>query len=570
MAFFLFPPQFRYCLLYLGGLQDVQEPLVAVLLCSDPDHSVECGFETVAVADPDKCAVLQMGGDPGDQRSFRDRVQAFAGFVEDRDRSLAQQGAGDGEASALAAGEAGAAFLDPGFHAGRPALYFRVESDQGQDGAHFLFGESGVGQAQVVGEGSGLGPGVLADAGDLSAQGAFVEVRQRDAADMDRSALRFFEAGEQLDQGAFSPAAGALQENVFAGGDGKVEAVEDRRVPVPGEAERAYLDAAVAWRWSLGDVVRRGWLAGDRLDALGSRRGSRQIERGIDQREQRLAARQQKKYQRCQPGAFGPAAGGEFGQQAECAPGAQADGDGRGGPQGGGASSAAALECQPVSASGQSVSALACPGVGVQREILQSFAAVEKVGSQGGASFYLFRKNGAACLPAEQRQEQQRENDQQHGEPGQRGNGGSEDHGHEAENECGRQGRQDQARIEIVERVDIAHQSVKRFSAVPAGDLARRKQRQMTVQPDAQAGKQAERSFVRHDALAPAAEGAQHGKKADAGAGQEEVEQRGGRGRQPGDCRSREKGAGKTEQAEIADQGEDAEQQPEREPASGA
>ena len=76
------------------------------------------------MTDPDQRFAAQMIGDAGDQLGFGGMVEPFAGFIEDGDRRLTQECTGDGETSALAAREAGTAFLDPGIQSRCPALCF--------------------------------------------------------------------------------------------------------------------------------------------------------------------------------------------------------------------------------------------------------------------------------------------------------------------------------------------------------------------------------------------------------------------------------------------------------------
>ena len=98
-------------------------------------------------------------------------VEGVSGFVEDEQRGLAQEGAGEGDALALAAGEEDAAVADDGFEAAGEIV------DEGGGGA-------GEGVAEVGIGGAGLGPEeVLADA-LVEEDGLLTDV-----ADLDRSAL---------------------------------------------------------------------------------------------------------------------------------------------------------------------------------------------------------------------------------------------------------------------------------------------------------------------------------------------------------------------------------------------
>ena len=133
----------------------------------------------------------------------------------------------------------------------------------------------------------------------------------------------------------------------------------------------------------------------------------------------------------------------------------------------------APLACQPTLVQGQRAAPLVVPSLGMQRPVFQPFRAVEQVRAQRGAFPYQSGKHFMAGTPAQQRQADESSGDQQEGEPDQDGNGPLEQQRHQAENERGRNGGHDQARIEVVERVDVAYQPVQGLAAVLAGDLAR-------------------------------------------------------------------------------------------------
>ncbi len=102
--------------------------------------------------------------------AFGGGVQGASGFVKNKDGRVLEEGAGDGDALAFAAGQGGAAFADEGLE------FFRVMFDEGAEarglggGGDFLGGRAGFSEGDVFGDGNGEEKRLLQDHGDLAAQ----------------------------------------------------------------------------------------------------------------------------------------------------------------------------------------------------------------------------------------------------------------------------------------------------------------------------------------------------------------------------------------------------------------
>jgi hypothetical protein len=91
--------------------------------------------------------------DPGHgvaQRPFVDRVELRRGLVEEQQRGPAQEGAGDGDALALAARQGGAPGADVRVQAGRQPGHELVQARGGDRGAQRVVVGLGRGVAEVV------------------------------------------------------------------------------------------------------------------------------------------------------------------------------------------------------------------------------------------------------------------------------------------------------------------------------------------------------------------------------------------------------------------------------------
>ena len=96
-------------------------------------------------------------------------VEVLARLVEDEDREVGQQGAGDGDALALAAGEPRAVLADLGGEPGGQASSQSSSRDPAEDGAQLGVGGLAPGEAEVLGERRVEEVGVLGDQPDDAA-----------------------------------------------------------------------------------------------------------------------------------------------------------------------------------------------------------------------------------------------------------------------------------------------------------------------------------------------------------------------------------------------------------------
>ena len=159
-------------------------------------------------------------------------------LVQHQDRRVAQQRPGDGDALALAAREARAAFADHGLIAigQRFDEVMRVGGAGGGD----KLGLVGVGAAetQVVLDRAVEQVGVLRHDGDHPAHRLRVERAQVLPADADRAALRVVQAEQQAHDGGLAGAAGPDDADALAGGDAEGQALV-RGAPAAGIGEAA-------------------------------------------------------------------------------------------------------------------------------------------------------------------------------------------------------------------------------------------------------------------------------------------------------------------------------------------
>ena len=145
-------------------------------------------------------------------------VEAGGGFVEDQDARVGQDGAGDGDALALAAGELDAALADDGV-----VLLFEVlgELVDAGDAAGFedlLFGGVGAGEGDVFADGAVEQEGVLQHHAEIGC-GSCPGGRWRDRCRRRKTCPvgGDVEGGDQADDGGFAGPGGADQRGDGAG-----------------------------------------------------------------------------------------------------------------------------------------------------------------------------------------------------------------------------------------------------------------------------------------------------------------------------------------------------------------
>ncbi len=124
-------------------------------------------------------------------------VEGGGGFVEDEDGGFGEEGSGDSEALALAAGEVGAAFGDFGVE-GLGEFLDEIQC-AGELGCVGDLRGGGVGAAvrDVFGDGGGEHEVFLEDEGDVFSQVSEADVAEVDAVQRDGSVGGVVKAGEE-------------------------------------------------------------------------------------------------------------------------------------------------------------------------------------------------------------------------------------------------------------------------------------------------------------------------------------------------------------------------------------
>ena len=134
----------------------------------------------------------------------RGGIHGAGGVIEDQDLGFAQQGAGNGQALLLAAGDVAAALLDPGVVLIGEALDEFIGAGQlCHPDALFLAGVL-VAPAQVIQDGAGEQHVLLQYHGDLMAEDIKVVIFHVHATDLDGAGLGVVQARNELDQADFA------------------------------------------------------------------------------------------------------------------------------------------------------------------------------------------------------------------------------------------------------------------------------------------------------------------------------------------------------------------------------
>ena len=146
-------------------------------------------------------------------------VDAGQGVVEDQDGRAAHQGARDGRALFLSAGQRYAAFARPWFEALRKFLELLPDVG-GFRGFEQFFG-AGVGRAEgeVLADCLAEEEGLLRHHADVAAQRGQRIVADGPAVDQQRAFGGLVEAGDQIDQGGLAAAGGPDDGEARAGGN---------------------------------------------------------------------------------------------------------------------------------------------------------------------------------------------------------------------------------------------------------------------------------------------------------------------------------------------------------------
>ncbi len=180
-----------------------------------------------AVGDDEGGAALHQVAQGILDQMFALGVQRTGGFVEDQDFGIGEDGAGDGDALLLAAGEFVAAFADDGFVA-------FVELQDEVVGIGFLggcldFRAGGVAFSvgDVVGDGAVEEIDILQDHGELGAVEFQGELADVGVVEADGAAGDVEETGDEIDEGGFSGARGANDGEGGAGANVQRDAIDD-------------------------------------------------------------------------------------------------------------------------------------------------------------------------------------------------------------------------------------------------------------------------------------------------------------------------------------------------------
>ncbi len=210
-------------------------------------------------------------------------------LVQHQDGGVAQQGPGDGNALALPAGEAGAAFADHGLIAVGQGRDEFVGVGGAGNGGEFGLGGIRAAETEIFLHGAVEQVGVLRNHRDRAADCVGLQSAQVAVADADGAGLRVVEAEQQADDGGFAGAAGADDADALAGGDGEGErAVGGAAGAGIGEADIFEADAGVLLhfsRYAGGSLPPTRSGVGSRCDpgeGGGSRRGDLRVQQGVD------------------------------------------------------------------------------------------------------------------------------------------------------------------------------------------------------------------------------------------------------------------------------------------------
>jgi hypothetical protein len=156
-----------------------------------------------------------------------DGVEAGGGFIVEDALGVSDDGAGESDAFAHAAGEFDGHFLE---------VFFEFNDAEGFADAifeSFVIADTGFaeGEGDVLGDVHGVEEGaVLEEDAEFAADGAefaFLEVRDFGAIDDDGALIGLEEADEVFEEDAFTAAAGADEDGALATGDIEVDAAKD-------------------------------------------------------------------------------------------------------------------------------------------------------------------------------------------------------------------------------------------------------------------------------------------------------------------------------------------------------
>ena len=192
------------------------------------------GGETVG--DDEGGAALHQLRQAGLDHGFRLGVERAGGFVEDEDARVGQNGAGDGKALALAAGELDAALADDGVVGFGEALGEFVDAGDAAGEQKVVFGGLGAGKHDVFADGAVEEECVLKNDAELRAEGVQVRPGRGRCRRPERwPCVGVWKAQMQADDGGLAGAGGADERGNGARIGDEAYAVEDGLVGLVGE-----------------------------------------------------------------------------------------------------------------------------------------------------------------------------------------------------------------------------------------------------------------------------------------------------------------------------------------------
>ena len=187
-----------------------------------------------AVGDHDDGGCSVAFAQPGQDLRLDLRVHGRGGVVHDEQARAAYDGAGQGEALALSAGERGALLPEAGVQAPVEFGDESVGAGQAQGGPHLGVVDTGCFEGDVVADGVLEDEGALGDEGGVGGDLVAGQVAYVHPVVADGAVVGVDQAHEQGGEGGLARAGGADDGDGAAGGDVEVEAVEDGGAGVGG------------------------------------------------------------------------------------------------------------------------------------------------------------------------------------------------------------------------------------------------------------------------------------------------------------------------------------------------
>ncbi len=287
------------------------------------------------------------------------QVEVFGGLVQDQHGEVGEEGAGECEPLALAAGEPGAVFADLGVQAVGQRVHPLQQPGSGERGAQGGVVGGGVGEPEVLAQGAVEEVGVLGAQADVPAYGVAVQVGGRGAgegvgggAGGPGGVRRVEEAQQHLGQSGLPGSGGADDRDPVAGDEVQVDAVQGGRGVgcgagvAGGQAAQPQRERSGRGGGGVfGFPYRRGGVQ-DVADAFGGAAGALPVLDGQGQAQDRLEGGQRDEDDGGQPDAGEPAVGhcrdagpggggdGEPGDEGEQSTGQAGDGGRPGGDPG--------------------------------------------------------------------------------------------------------------------------------------------------------------------------------------------------------------------------------------------